>query len=289
MQPTLPQAPLRLALPKGRQQKSLFTLLDEAGLGVRSSSRGYRPTLPGQNFETKLLKPQSIVEMLRAGSRDLGFAGADWVAEREAPLVRLLDTELDPVRIVAAGPPEIAEQLGTRPLVIASEYEGLARRWAKERGYDARIVRSFGGTEVYPPEDADLIVDNCSTGDTLRANGLVEFEVLMESSTGFYASPQALESPEKRQRIESFALVLRSVVEARKRVMLELNVAESDLESVIETLPSMKRATVSPLHGGTGFAVKAAVPRRDLAGLVPLVKERGGSDIVVSAFTQIVP
>ena len=54
-------------------------------------------------------------------------------------------------------------------------------------------------------------------------------------------------------------------------------------------LPCMREPTISPLHGQAGFAVKAAVPRAQLAALVPAIKARGGTDIVVSALAQIVP
>src|SRR5947207_4957352 len=82
--------PFRLGLPKGRMENGVLTLLADAGIRVRPSARGYRPdvTLPGA--EAKLLKPQNIVEMLALGSRDVGFAGADWVAELEADVVELL-------------------------------------------------------------------------------------------------------------------------------------------------------------------------------------------------------
>ena len=80
-------------------------LLDDAGIRLTFDRRGYRPTISLEGFETKILKPQNIVEMLHLGSRDLGFAGADWVVEKGAELVELVDTALDPVRIVAAAAP----------------------------------------------------------------------------------------------------------------------------------------------------------------------------------------
>ena len=53
------------------------------------------------------------------------------------------------------------------------------------------MVRSYGATEVFPPEDADVIVDCSATGATLRANGLAIVDTLMRSSTRLYASPAA--------------------------------------------------------------------------------------------------
>ena len=232
-----------------------------------------------------------IVEMLEAGSRDLGFAGADWVAELGSPVVELLDTGLDPVRVVAAAPAALLEggELPRRPLVVASEYEGLTRQWIESRGLDARVLRSYGATEVFPPEDADVIVDNTATGSTLAANDLQVVDEVMRSSTRLYASREAMDDPERRGRIDDLLLVLRSVLEARGRVMLELNVPRAQLDSVIEILPCMDRPTVASLFGDTGFGVKAAVPRADLPSLVPRLKAGGARDIVVTRVGQIVP
>ena len=254
---------LRLALPKGRMLDAVVELLADAGIRVRTSARTYRPSLSAPGFETKLLKPQNIIEMLHAGTRDLGFAGADWVRELGADLVELLDTEFDPVRIVAAAPTELLEdgQLPGRPLVVASEYETLVRSWIEERGLEAELVKTYGATEVFPPEDADVIVDNVSTGATLAANGLVVFDELMTSSTRLYASRHALENDALRARIDDLVLLFRSVLAARERVMFEVNVPAEYLDDVIEVLPSLDRPTVAPLVGNAGFGVKAAVPR----------------------------
>jgi len=282
---------LHLAVPKGRTESGVIALLADAGIRLRSGPRGYRPVSSVPGFEVKLLKPQNIVEMLAAGSRDVGFAGADWVAEKSADLVELLDTRLDPVRVVAAAPESLLEdgELPLRPLVVASELERLTTRWIQARRLEATLVHSYGATEVFPPEDADVIVDITATGETLAANGLVVVDELMTSSTRLYASRRALETPGKKAAIDALVLSLRSVLEARGRAMVELNVAEEDIEAIIEILPCMREPTIATLHGGAGFSVKAAVPRSELPGLMPLLKERGASDIAVSSLEQIIP
>jgi ATP phosphoribosyltransferase len=282
---------IHLAVPKGRMETGVFNLLSAAGIELHVGQRGYRPVLSEPGFEVKLLKPQNIVEMLGAGTRDVGFAGADWVAEQQANLVELLDTGLDPVRIVAAAAEGLLEDgaLPRRRLVVASEYERLARSWIDERGLDATFVRSYGATEVFPPEDADVIVDNTATGETLAANGLAIVDELMKSSTRLYASQGAVADPEKKAAIDGLVLSLRSVIDARKRAMLELNVSLADLEAVIDALPAMREPTVAMLHGGAGMAVKAAVPRSDLPRLIPRLRQLGATDIAVSRLEQIVP
>jgi ATP phosphoribosyltransferase len=282
---------IHLAVPKGRMESGVFKLLADAGIDLHVGARGYRPVLSEPDYEVKLLKPQNIVEMLAAGSRDIGFAGADWVAEKQADLEELLDTGLDPVRIVAAAPEGLLDggALPDRRLVVASEYERLTLAWIAARRIDARFVRSYGATEVFPPEDADIIVDNAATGETLASNGLVVVDRLMESSTRLYASTGAVGDPRKKGVIDGLVLTLRAVLEARRRVMLELNVGLDDLEDVIAALPAMREPTMASLHGGSGMAVKAAVPRGDLPRLIPLLKQLGASDIAVSRLEQIVP
>jgi len=286
-----PNQSIHLAIPKGRMESGVMHLLADAGIEVHVGLRGYRPVLSEPGYEVKLLKPQNIVEMLGAGSRDIGFAGADWVAEQRAELVELLDTGLDPVRIVAAAPEDLLDggMLPDRRLVVASEYERLARGWIDSRRLDASFVHSYGATEVFPPEDADVIIDNSATGETLAANGLRVVDELLASSTRLYASLEACADPNKKERIDGFVLSLRSVLEARKRAMLELNASLDDLDTIIATLPSMKEPTVATLHGGAGIAVKAAVPRGDLPRLIPRLKQLGATDIVVSTLEQIVP
>jgi ATP phosphoribosyltransferase len=281
---------VHLALPKGRMQENVLRLLDDAGIRLVFDRRGYRPSLSLPGFECKLLKPQNIVEMLHLGSRDLGFAGADWTMELEADLVELIDTGLDPVRIVAAGTVETCRdgRLPSQPFRVATEYRNLTRKWLERRSLDGRIVRSYGATEVFPPEDADLIVDNAATGATLKANGLLVVDEIMRSSTRLYAHPRALDDRLKRETIEHFVTLVRSVLDARKRVMIELNVARENLERVVDILPCMREPTIASLHHEAGYAVKAAVPRDALPELIRSIQERGGTDIVVFEIAQIV-
>lgn len=280
--------PIHLGLPKGHMAQGVHDLLADAGINVIPSARGYRPSMSLPGFEVKILKPQNLVEMLDLGTRDVGFAGADWVAELRADVVEVLDTEMDAVQLVAAAPREW-DQLPERRLVVATEYINLTEAWVKDNDLDAEVIRSYGATEVFPPEDADLIVDNSATGATLRANQLKVFDVLDESSTRLYASRRAMEDPVTSERIEDLALLLDSVLNARRRVMIEVNAPADRLEEVVALLPSMREATVAPLYGNQGYAVRAAIPRPDLPRIIPLLKAVGATDLVVTNLSQIVP
>jgi ATP phosphoribosyltransferase-like protein len=227
--------------------------------------------------------------MVELGRHDVAFAGYDWVLELGAKVDELLDTGLDAVRIVAAAPREYVAsgELKARPIVVASEYERIAKAWLEGEGYDALFVRSHGATEVFPPEDADMIVDNTATGRTLAENGLAEVATLLRSSTRVIGAPGVMEGPKARE-ISELLLLLRSVLDARRRVMLEMNVAPCRLDAVLSELPSMRTPTVMPLSGDAGFAVKSAVLRAEVARLVPRLKAAGATDLLETRFSKVV-
>ncbi len=282
---------IRLALPKGRMFDQIVELLKGAGISIRQSSRGYRPTISLANYSAKILKPRNVISMLDAGARDLGFAGADWIRETGADLVELMDTELNPVRLVVAAPSEILSngQLPNRPLVVATEYPQLAHQWIRDNQLNATVLQTFGATEVFPPEDADCIIDNTATGSTLRANGLEIVDEIMTSSTRLYASREAIADPVRKKMIDDFMMLIQSVLRARSRVMMDLNVPQESLDAVLKALPSMRSPTVSPLKNSDWVAVRSAVPRADLAVLIPQLESEGARDIVITAAEQLIP
>ena len=282
---------IKLALPTGRIQNNFFKLLNDAGIELKGSARSYRPSLSLDGFDTKILKTQNIVEMLQLGRRDIGVAGLDWVVELKAELIELLDTRLDPVKIVAAAPEDFpsAERYKNRELIVATEYLSIAQDWVKQKKLNASVIRSFGTTEAFPPEDADCIIDNTSSGATLAASKLTILDEILQSSTRVYANPRALDDINKRSNIEDFVLLLKGVLNARERVMVEINVTRQLLNSVASILPCMKTPTISELYADAGFVVKAAVSRKLLPTLIPKIKECGGTDIVVTSLSHVIP
>ncbi len=291
MQQINTDAIVQFALPKGRMFDQIVRLLSDAGIHIRKTERDYRPSLSIEGFSTKILKPRNVISMLAVGARDIGFAGNDWVSETGTELVELLDTKLNPVKLVAAAPREILHdgQLPERKIVVATEYPAIAGRWIAAQNIDASILTTFGATEVFPPEDADCIIDNTATGSTLRANNLQIIDEIMQSSTRLYANPRVMENRDTREKVDALVMLLQSVLEARKRSMIDLNVAKENLEAVLQLLPCMREPTVSPLKNQQWFAVRSAVKRTELVQLIPKLKSAGARDIVTSNPDQIIP
>ena len=281
---------LSILIPKGRIYDNIAKLFAEAGIALSLSDRTYRPNIGVDWLDGKVMKPQNVGELLELGSHDAGFTGLDWVRETGADVVEVMDLGFDRVRIVAAVPATLDEAaLRKKKLVVATEYVGIAGAWLKKTGYDYRIVRTYGATEVFPPDDADMIVDNTSTGRTLQDNGLRIVDTLLESSTRFVASRSAMADPKKRERIEELAMLFKAVIDGRDRVMLEMNVTKTRFPDLVAGLPAMRSPTVAPLYGDEGYAVKIAVRKTDVPTLIPQLKKLGATDIVEYDLRKVVP
>jgi ATP phosphoribosyltransferase len=282
---------IRLVVPTGRMYGAVLRLLADAGLGIPETAKSYRPVPADPRFEVKLMKAANIPTLLELGAHDIGFSGRDWLEESEAKVECMLDTGLLPVRVVAAvpaGTDPIAE-IRDRPVVVASEYERLTADYMNRRGVDWRYVRTYGATEVFPPEDADLIVDNTATGSALAANRLETADVLLDSTTLFIANRRALDDPWLREIVEDLRLLMSSVLEARRRVLLEMNVEESKLDRVLKLLPAMKSPTIQPLSGNHAFSVKAAVLTEQVPHLIPTLRRAGATDILETRLERVTP
>jgi len=280
---------LKLVVPKGRIYAAVSRLLEDSGIRITACARQYLPCVSDSEIEVKIMKPQNIAQLVELGSHDAGFTGYDWIVETGANVTEVMDLGLDPVKIVAASPRATdSAVLAGRKLVVASEYENISRRYLEAKGRSFHFIRTYGATEAFPPQDADMIIDNTTTGQTLAEHGLEINDVLLESSTRFISNPAAMADDWKRQKIEELTTLFAAVLDARKRVMLEMNVSPEKLEEVVRTLPCMRAPTVSSLYNGIGYAVKAAVPKDEAARLIPLLKRLGATDILEYEFRKVV-
>lgn len=272
---------LKILLPKGRIYDNVVELFNGAGISIKLPDRAYRPTVNQDDLEAKVMKPQNIGKLLELGAHDVGFTGRDWIEETGVDVEEIMDLGFDTVRIVAAVPNTVSdESLKTKRIIVATEYEKIARKWLDTQKQDSLIVRTYGATEVFPPDDADMIIDNTATGRTLIENGLRIVDTIMTSSTRMFASKAALAVPAKKQKIMELKMLFEAVLDARDRVMLEMNVTRARFQDLVTGLPSMRSPTVSPLYGDDGYAIKIAVKKSEVPVLLPKLKALGATDIL---------
>ena len=285
---------LRILLAKGRIYESVYELLSDVGISIKLPDRTYFPTTNQKDLAFQVVKPQITSVLLAAGRADLGFSGKDWVYENgvQDQVEEIMDLGFDPVRIIAAVPDTVNyEDVLKSPVTIATEYQNLSARWVKEKQLEGTIFRTWGTSEGFVRDSKDslaqILIDNTSTGSSLRANNLKIVDTLMESSTRMYASKAAMADPEKKQKIMELKMLFEAVLNARGRVMLEMNVAKDKFDALVKGLPSMRSPTVSPLFGDNGYAVKIAVKKSEVPTLLPKLQALGATDILEYALRKV--
>lgn len=278
---------LKILLAKGRIYESVYELLSDVGISIHLPDRTYFPTTNQEDLAFQVVKPQIVSLLLANNKADMGFSGKDWVYENgcQDDVVEIMDLGFDPVRIVAAIPEaRDFDKLLKSPVTIATEYQALSRKWVEDKKIDGTIFRTWGTSEGFVQDNEDsiaqILIDNTSTGSSLKANRLKIVDTLMESSTRMYASKTAMADPAKKQKIMELKMLFETVLNARSRVMLEMNCAEDKFDTLIKGIPSMKSPTVSPLFGGNGYAIKIAVKKSEVPTLLPKLQNLGATDIV---------
>jgi ATP phosphoribosyltransferase len=289
---------LQLVLPKGSLEKATLELFAAADLTVnRSSTVDYKASIDDPRIDAvRILRPQEIPMYVAEGMFDLGITGRDWIEETSSDVVSLGELQYSkatsrPIRMVVAVAGDSAVQRvedlpdGVR---VSTEYPEVTRRFFESKGIDADIRLSYGATEAKIPDIVDCIVEITETGRALRAAGLREIDQILQSYTELVANPQSFADPAKQHAMHQVRTLLQGVLEARGKVLVKLNVAPADLESVISLLPSMKAPTVNELHAGGGYAVETVVEKREINILIPALKDAGASDIIELPLAKIV-
>ena len=290
---------LKFVIPKGSLESATFRLLEDADLKVaRGNDREYRGSIVDPRIDSvAILRPQEIPTYVADGFFDIGITGEDWIAETESDVVKVAPLRYSkqtdqPIKIVLAVPEQsgITEPQQIKPdSRISTELPNLTKAYFDELGIPVRIFLSYGATEAKVPEIVDAIVDLTETGATLRRNGMIIIDTLMESRTHLIANRESWADPTKRQAIEELTILLKGTVDARGRVLVKLNVQSDNLDSVLGLLPAMRSPTVSHLADTGFFAVETVVPKSTINVLIPQLKSCGAEDIVEMPITKIVP
>ena len=177
---------LTVAVSKGKLLSATVALFERAGYAVPDLQNGRRLIAGDEDSPLRFLlaKPDDVPTYVEHGAADLGVAGLDTVLESEADVYQPLQLGFGQCRLSVAAPKDRGDQpLRLQPDVrVATKYPRLARRYFLGRGLSVEIIALRGSIELAPAVGlADLIVDLVETGHTLRANGLEELRVIMES------------------------------------------------------------------------------------------------------------
>lgn len=183
---------MKVALPKGRLQEeasALFAISHgvDPGKGFGKSRRlEWSPKNTDLTFLS--VRGSDVATYVEYGAADLGVVGLDILREREPDVYEPLDLGIGRCRLVLAVPADRAtgglEGLAAKgPVRIATHYPNIASRFLAGAGVPAAMIPLEGSIEIAPQLGiADAVVDITQSGETLRQNGLVVLEDVMEIS-----------------------------------------------------------------------------------------------------------
>jgi ATP phosphoribosyltransferase len=197
-------APLVLALPKGRILAECGPLLARAGIApaadcMDEASRRLRFPTDDPALDAIRVRPFDVATFVAHGAAALGICGADVLMEFDYPEIYApLDLGIGACRISVAEPRETAgsdDPAAWSCVRVATKYPTIARRHFAARGIQAEVVQLNGAMELAPSLGlARVIVDLVATGSTLRANGLVETEVIAPVTSRLIVNRTALKT-----------------------------------------------------------------------------------------------
>ena len=206
---------ITLALSKGRIFDETLPLLRAAGIEVLEDPEKSRKLILPTNqpkVRVVLVRASDVPTYVQYGGADLGVTGLDTLIEHGGTgLYQPLDLRIARCRMSVAVRADFdyvqAVRQGSR-LKVATKYVGIARDFFAAKGVHVDLIKLYGSMELAPLTGlADAIVDLVSTGNTLKANQLVEVERIMDISSRLVVNQAALKLKQDAIRpiIDAFA------------------------------------------------------------------------------------
>jgi len=224
---------VRMALPDGHQQSHVCRIFNRAGIRIEDYPSVGNNRRPKSNLEgicIKVIRPQDMSLQVANDNFDLAITGRDWLIEHKyqfpsSPVQEVLDLKYGKVKIVAVISRDIPaedinswQQLCKKSRVacrVASEYINIADYYARSNRLGRyRIIPTWGATEAFLPEDADILIENTETGSTIARHNLKIIDTLFESTACLIGGTKKITSAIKKSRMENIITALKGVVEA---------------------------------------------------------------------------
>lgn len=191
---------LTLALSKGRIFDDTLPLLEAAGIGILENPETSRKLIletTNPNLRVIIVRPSDVPTYVQYGAADFGVAGKDVLIEHGGEgLYQPIDLQIGVCRVSVAVPQGFDYARSVRQgarLRVATKYVEIARRFFADKGVHVDLIKLYGSMELAPLVGlSDAIVDLVSTGNTLRANNLVEVEQIMSITSRMIVNQAAL-------------------------------------------------------------------------------------------------
>lgn len=290
------KTPLKLGIPKGSLQDATIDLFRRSGWRINVNGRSYFPEINDDTIECALCRAQEMSRHVENGTLDAGLTGKDWIAENNSDVHVIADliyskVSARPARWVLAvahdSPIKRLEDLEGKK--ISTELVGFTKNYFSERNINVTIEFSWGATEAKVVSGlADAIVEVTETESTIKAHGLKIIHELMQTNTQLIVNRDAWKNPQKREKLEQIALLLKGALVAEKLVGLKMNVPENHIEKIVSILPSLNAPTIAPLYNSNWFSVETIVDTSIVRDLIPKLLKHGAEGIIEYPLNKVV-
>lgn len=198
------ERPIRIALTKGRLEKSSVSLFKKMGLDTTElENKGRRLILPVGKYEAVLSKAPDVITYVEHGVCDIGVVGKDTIVEHGSSFYEVIDLNIGKCRFALACPKDTDFFSGHKRKTVASKYPKVAKEFFKSKGMDVDIIKIEGSVELAPLLGlADGIVDIVETGSTLKENGLEVVEEILPISARVIVNMASMKL--RKDEIEAF-------------------------------------------------------------------------------------
>ena len=287
---------LKIGIPKGSLQNATIALFKRSGWHINVNGRSYFPEIDDESIECAICRAQEMSRYVENGTLDAGLTGKDWIAENSSDVHVVADLVYSKVSsrsarwVVAVpydSPVKKLEDLAGKK--IATELTEFRRRYFAERNIEVMVEFSWGATEAKVVSGlADAIVEVTETESTIKAHGLRIIHELMQTNTQLIVNHESWKNPQKREKIEQIALLLKGALLGQKMVGLKMNVPAELMEDVINMLPSLNAPTVASLYQSNWFSVEIVVASDTVRELIPKLLEHGAEGIIEYPLNKVV-
>lgn len=293
---------LKLGLPKGSLEKATIELFRKSGWKITGMDRSYFPSVDDDSLHCSVVRAQEMSRYVESGTLDAGITGKDWIQENDSQVEFVTElvyakASFRPTRWVLAVPHDspvrkIEDLKGKK---VATEMVHFTRRLFEAHDTPVEVEFSWGATEAKAAEGlVDAIVEVTETGSTIRAHGLRIVADLLESAPQLIANESSWRDPWKRSKIEQISMLLQGALAAEHKVGIKMNVMESDLEKVIDLIPSLTAPTVATLYqtpslGGKKWVSLESVIAEDVVReLIPELTRNGAVGVIEYPLNKVI-
>jgi ATP phosphoribosyltransferase len=236
---------------------------------------------PENDIEFYYLRPRDIAIYVGSGELELGITGRDLLIDSGVTAAEILPLDFGKSTFRFAAPiTKSYSESDLAGLRVATAYPGLLEQYLEKQKISATVVKLDGAVEgAIRLGVADAIADVVSTGGTLRQAGLAVFgEPLLQSEAILIRGDKT----QVNENVETVIRRLNGVVMARQYVLVDYDVANSDLEAACAMTPGIESPTVSPLQKADWSAVRAMVKRKEVNRILDDLWKVGARGILVT-------